>query len=503
MLNLDRASGVFMPLFSLPSSQGIGCLGRETEYFCQKIADYGMSYWQICPLGPTGYGDSPYQTFSAFALSNYYIDLSYFLENNWCKDNDITSLKSLPTNHVDYLALYNNFWPIIKLAFENFINSKNLSLLDDFNKFKKAENYWLETYCMFMAIKAKFNGKSWLEWPEKFKNFENINSENLPKELLKEIEANAFAQWVLDKQWRNLKSKANNIGLKIIGDIPLYVGLDSAEVWANKEVFAWDFKKNLPAAVAGVPPDYFSQNGQLWGNPVFNWEYLSKTNYNWWLTRLKRNLDLFDVVRLDHFRGFYDYWSVKYDSHAAKDGSWLQGPKTKLFDEIKKAFPTMPFILEDLGDLHSGVIEFKEQLNLPGMAILQFAFDSTPQNAYLPHNLNQNTVLYTGTHDNNTSVGWYNEANESVKDFCRRYLRVNGETISWDLIRVAYASVANLVIIPMQDFLSLDSSARINTPGKICNNWSWRLTTEALNKFSAQSQSYLQELTAIYSRKDS
>ncbi len=493
----ERSSGVLLPLFSLPSQQGVGCLGKYAFEFVNHAVEWGFRYWQICPLGPTGYGDSPYQPFSAFGGNPYFIDLEKLTELGLLRWDEWLNLRQQSECFVDYGLLFQHFEAILQKACKRFFECKEW--YERFEVFLHKNKEWLEPYSWFRALKRHFGGNSWMVWPKEFQSLKAAIN-NAGREIQETVNFYAFTQFLFFEQWKELKEHAKNKGLLVLGDIPLYVGMDSADVWATREIFQWNYRDGCPQAVSGVPPDYFSVDGQLWGTPLFDWEFLKQNNYRWWVERVKKNLEWFDLVRLDHFRGFYDYWAVPFRAKTAKFGEWREGPKDRLFEVLKKAFPEFPFIAEDLGDLHAGVIEFKKRLDLPGMAVLQFAFDG-PENIYLPHNLDSNTVLYTGTHDNDTSLGWYYKALPKVQDYCRRYLRINGENVSWDFIRTAYASVSDLAIIPFQDILSLGSEARINAPGTSQGNWKWRCTVSDWHRIERESANYLNELAYIYDRK--
>ena len=492
---LDRKAGMLLPISSLPSGQGIGCFDEHARRFIDVLKEARLAYWQLCPLGPTGYGDSPYQCFSAFAGNPYFIDLGEFLQTGLLTEEEVMPLRGLPENAVDYGHLYQHFWGILRIAHRRFSETGDKA----FENFQKVEKKWLLPYATYRALKGHFEEKCWIEWPQEFRSFQKASASSLCRELKEDIDFHQFTQFFFFKQWKALKAYAKEQGIAIIGDIPIFAGLDSADVWTHSELF--QIKKDLPTHVAGVPPDYFSPEGQLWGNPLFNWKALENSHFDWWIERIEHNFRMFDVVRLDHFRGFYDYWKVPYGAPNAIKGEWEKGPGLAFFQAIHNKIPSARLIAEDLGYLSKEVVELRKAVGLPGMAILQFAFGGDSENIYLPHNLDPHTVIYSGSHDNDTSIGWYAGSNESTRDHLRRYLRINGSEVAWDLIRSAYASVANWCIFPMQDFLSLPSWARINTPGKAQGNWAWRMTPHDLDLFRYKNTEYLQMLADLYGRR--
>jgi 4-alpha-glucanotransferase len=494
----ERAAGVLLPVFSLPGGAGIGSFGDGARVFLDGIAEAGMQYWQVCPLGPTGFGDSPYQSFSAFAGNPYFIDLAELVEKKWLTESELKPLRQLPNDHVDYGALYVAFWPVLEKAFERFQKVGEGAEKFELQGFCEREKSWLLPYACFQSLKQFFNGAPWFRWEKRYQSFDLAVKTGIFDSLQRVVETHQFAQWLFSRQWEKLRHYAKKRGISIIGDVPLFVGLDSADVWANREIFDLG-DDGMPLFVAGVPPDYFSPDGQLWGNPLFAWDVLKKSRYQWWMERLKKNFELFDVVRLDHFRGFYDYWSIPFGQENAIAGEWQLGPGIDFFHEVAKKFPHPKFIAEDLGILSPGAIEFRKKLGLPGMAILQFAFGGDAKNPYLPHNLDAQTVLYTGSHDNNTSLGWYQDSPETVRDHFRRYFRVNGNETPWDLIRSSYASVCALTILPLQDLFSLGSTTRINSPGTPQGNWQWRYTPQNWPNWQ-QTAAYLKELAKLYGR---
>lgn len=497
----ERGAGVLLHPTSLPGNDGVGTLGAEARRFIEFLSAGGLKYWQMCPLGPTGYGDSPYQCFSAFAGNPYLIDLDALMEFDLLKFDDTRSLRNMPVDQVDYGALYVRKWPVLRLVYRNFCKKK-LSYLPNygyFQDFKEQHASWLDPFALFMAMKENFNGKPWYEWNSSLRSFQKATKSKLAHDLEDSVEAQKFYQYLFFGQWQLLKQFAADSGVQIIGDIPIFTSLDSADVWANPEIFQLT-KQGKPSAVAGVPPDYFSPTGQLWGNPLYDWKTLKADGYSWWMDRLKLNFEFFDVVRIDHFRGFESYWRIPAKAKDATKGKWEEGPGIDFFAAIKKCFPEARVIAEDLGEITPKVRELKEQTGFPGMAILQFAFGGKADNPYLPHNLIADSIIYPGTHDNDTTLGWYQDATPETQDQVRRYFSISGEEISWDFLRAAYRSVSRLAIIPMQDLLSLDSEARMNTPGEAAGNWQWRYTKDQLENLHQNSTAYLRELGELYDR---
>ncbi|MBC2607593.1 4-alpha-glucanotransferase [Pelagicoccus albus] len=499
-----RAAGVLLHPTSLPGEYGIGTLNEHAYRFIDFLTAGGFKYWQLCPLGPTGFGDSPYQSFSSFAGNPYLISLNA-LEGLHLLDSAILEeLKILPNSFVDYGGLFNAKWPVLDAVYEAFVQgNKKIRPYGPFASFKKKHADWLEPYAYFQAFKAHFDGKPWYQWPKEFRSFSEAKDSPLLKELERKIDAEMFFQYLFEGQWQALKSYSNKKGVEIIGDIPIFVALDSADVWQNPQYFQLDPETYLPTAVAGCPPDYFSEDGQLWGNPLYDWDALAKYGNSWWIKRLKRCFQLYDVVRVDHFRGFDSYWSIPYGSETARFGEWKKGPGLDFFKSIKKKIKDCKLIAEDLGDLTDDVRALRRDSGLPGMSILQFAFGGDGDNFYLPHNLQADSVLYPGTHDNNTSLGWFESASDRERTHVQRYLGVDGNVIGWDLIRASYKAVSKLAIIPMQDIMSLGSEARFNTPGRAQGNWSWRYTPGQLAQLQGGTTSYLKELSDLYYRDGS
>ena len=497
----ERAAGVMLHVSSLPSDTGIGNLGAGAYRFIDFLNASGMSIWQICPLGPTGYGDSPYQCFSAFAGNPYFIDLQPLYKEGLVTEDEYSRLSDLPSDHVDYGALYHEIWPILRLAYDRFKSSKKKQFLDygTVAKFRKNQGYWLEDYALFVSLKESFGGKCWLDWPSEYRDAHIAKSTKLSGDMKNSADAHVFFQYIFYAQLAKLRAYAGNRGVEIMGDAPIFVALDSSDVWAKSELF--QIKKNgQPKAVSGVPPDYFAVDGQLWGNPLYDWALHEQTGFAWWIQRIKSNLEFYDIVRLDHFRGFESYWSVPAIETTARNGTWIPCPGLELFKALRRALPKAKLVAEDLGEITEEVDKLRAITGLPGMAVLQFAFGSEADNAYLPHNLKPNCVAYSGTHDNDTSIGWYRALVGATQDHVRRYLGITGDTIAWDLIRAAIESSARLAIFPLQDLMSLGSEARLNIPGAPFGNWQWRYQIHQLDQLQSDSSAYLREYLSLYGR---
>ncbi len=491
---MKRSSGILMHITSLPSPYGIGTFGKEAYEFVDFLVKAGQKYWQILPLGSTSFGDSPYQSFSAFAGNPYFIDLD--LLNKECileeKDYKVLDFGDDPEN-VDYEKIFKNKMKVLKVAFNNAKNKH----LEDIKKFKEDNTQWIEDYALYMAIKEKFQLKPWKLWDEDIKLRKESTIKTYKRELKEEIEYWVFLQYLFYKQYGELKAYANSKGVKIIGDIPIYVAEDSADTWANSNIFLLDENKT-PTVVAGCPPDAFSETGQLWGNPIYDWKALEKQEYLWWIERIDASRKIYDVIRIDHFRGFESYWQIPYGEETAINGTWVKGPGIKLFNAIKKALGHVEIIAEDLGFLTEEVINFRIESGYPGMKVLQFAFDSREESDYLPHNYEKNCVVYTGTHDNYTVNGWFKNTNKADVDYAVRYLNLSEkEGYNWGFIRGALSSVGSLAIAQMQDYLGLGDEGRMNIPSTLGDNWQWRIKKEALTEELAEK---INKLTKLYGR---
>lgn len=496
-----RQAGVLLHPTSLPGDGGVGTLGPEACRWLDFLAEAGFTAWQFCPLGPTGYGDSPYQAFSAFAGNPYLIDLEALIPFGLVNPDDLQPLRSMPADHVDFGALYQRKWPLLRLAFRRF-REKDLAYLPNYGlyaDFKRQHAAWLEPFALFMALKQQHGGRPAEFWDATLRTYAAAQQVVLPPSTVEAAEAHRFYQYLFFGQWKLLRDHARRRGITLIGDLPIFVSLDSADVWAHPELFQLN-ADGRPTHVAGVPPDYFSATGQLWGNPLFDWKVHQANGYGWWLDRLAANFALYDVVRLDHFRGFETYWRIPADAPDARTGTWAKGPALDFFKAVRHRFPDGQLIAEDLGEITPAVRDLLAATGLPGMAILHFAFDGSAENAYLPHNLQPNLALYPGTHDNDTTVGWYHGAPSAVQDRVRRYLHCSGEEISWDLVRASYRSVARLVVVALPDLLSLGSEARLNTPGVAAGNWQWRYRREDLESLRGPTADYLRDIAHLYGR---
>lgn len=494
-MNFERSSGILLHPTSLPGSFGIGSLGKEAYDFVDFLIASNQKLWQVYPLGPTGYGDSPYACFSAFAGNPLVISLEKLQEEGLLAAADLNTKEVFDENKVDYGRVINFKFPLYKKAFANFKNTSSLEQ-EKFKAFCKHHSYWLDDYALFMALKENFGGKPWYEWDKDIKMKKDTAVAKFKTQLADNISFQKFIQYTFFKQWYELKAYANRNFIKIVGDIPIFVAFDSSDAWSNPDLFFFD-EDRKPLKVAGVPPDYFSATGQLWGNPLYNWAKNKETGFAWWIDRVRSNFEAVDVVRIDHFRGFAGYWAVPAGEKTAINGKWETGPGKDLFDAIKNSLGNIPIIAEDLGVITPDVEELIEYCGFPGMKILQFAFDSGEESNYLPHNYSTNSVVYTGTHDNDTTLGWYQKAKPADQQYVKEYFNSNGSDICWDFIRAAWASTSVIAVIPMQDVMSLGSEARINTPGLAGGNWQWRYTKDALK---AEYSDKLKKLTKIYHR---
>ncbi|MCF7859603.1 MAG: 4-alpha-glucanotransferase [Candidatus Cloacimonetes bacterium] len=477
--NIPRSSGILLHITSLPNKYGIGSLGKEAREFIDFLEMAGQKVWQVCPIGPTGYGESPYAMYSSFAGNPLFIDLEMLLEDGLIMPKHLEDAPYFEPEYVDYPAVHQYKENIYRLAFDKFKGQTPA----DYNAFINKESFWLDDYALFRALKNKYNGKSWLDWdaPQKAHQPEAMAKAEI--ELKDEILYQKFLQYIFFQQWGSIKNYANDKGVLIIGDIPIYPSLDSADVWSQPHLFQLNADMQ-PLAVAGCPPDDFSEDGQLWGNPLYDWAQHEKEGYNWWVERFRSLCRLVDIIRIDHFLGFEHYWSVPYGAPTAATGKWQPGPSHKIFQAVEDKLGELPIIAEDLGAVSPAVEKLRDDFEYPGMKILHFAFGTGEDNPYLPHNFTKNCVVYTGTHDNETTVGWYNNLPEHIKVHVRSYLSYLNFTdwqVSWKMIEAALDSKALIAIAPLQDYLGLDNSARFNTPGTIENNWRWRFLPTQLN----------------------
>ncbi len=488
-----RKSGILLAISSIPSKYGIGTFSKEAYEFVDFLEKAGQKLWQILPLGPTGYGDSPYQSFSTFAGNPYYIDLEEFVDKGYLTEEDCVNSDYLDGAYVDYEKIFFTKFKLLRKAFDN----SNIENDADYLAFVEENKSWLADYALYMAVKDSFGGISWTSWDHDIKLRKPEAMAKYQEELKNEISFYQFQQYYFAKQWKALKKYANDKGIEIIGDIPIYVALDSADTWANPQLFQVD-DECIPKAVAGCPPDAFSATGQLWGNPLYDWPYHKETGYEWWVERIRYCYELYDVVRIDHFRGFDEYYSIPYGDETAEFGHWEQGPGYELFQVIKKSLGKIKVIAEDLGFLTPSVIKLVQKTGYPGMKVLQFAFDSREDSDYLPHNYLKNSIVYTGTHDNDTTMHWYETLNRRDKKFANQYLDItNGKKICDKMIRSALGSVSDTAVIPMQDYLKLGGEARMNEPSTLGKNWKWRLLPGQINDELAKE---ICELTKLFGR---
>jgi 4-alpha-glucanotransferase len=494
-MKIQRSSGILLHPTSLPGKYGIGSLGKSAFEFVGFLALAGQKLWQVLPMGHTGYGDSPYQCFSIFAGNPILVDLDLLVADGMLKKSDFEDMPQFPDDKVDYGTVINFKRKMLKLAHKRFFDQ--MAEADaGYHEFITKHNHWLKDYSMFVALKELFGGKPWWEWPEEFRFRNKEAIETFSGHSHFEISYHQFVQYHFFRQWSKIRAYAGEKGISIIGDIPLYVAHDSADVWSNHELFQFDKSRN-PVNVAGVPPDYFSKTGQLWGNPLYDWETMQNSGFKWWINRVKASFDLYDIVRIDHFRGFEAYWSVPFGEKTAIGGEWIKAPGDQLFDTIRKELGELPIIAEDLGIITPEVDALRLKYGFPGMKILQFAFHSEDGRKYQPHTFEKNFIVYTGTHDNDTLKGWFVILEKDVKKKVLKYADAEEETVIKKLIRLAWNSVATMAVIPLQDLLELDGKARMNTPGTAAGNWQWRYVNDQLTKPKA---AWLKEITELYDR---
>ncbi|HOV13141.1 MAG TPA: 4-alpha-glucanotransferase [Spirochaetota bacterium] len=492
-----RASGILLHPTSLPGRFGIGQLGDECFKFIDFLHSSGQTLWQILPFHPTGFTNCPYSTISAFSGNPYLISYDILINEGYLSEDDIPKYNDINPEKVDFGKVYETVYQTLKKAFNNFKNKCSKADSKEFEDFCKEADYWLDDYTLFAALKNNFDGKPWFLWDNDIKFREKKAVQNNRKVLSDEIDFQKFLQFKFFQQWKAVKKYANDRGIKIISDIPLYIAHDSADVWSHPEFFQMDETLN-PITKAGVPPDYFSATGQLWGNPLYDWEKLKNSDFEWWIERIKLNIASSDILRFDHFRGFSAYWSVPWQEETAINGRWEKAYGSELFEKVRKLFGNITMIAEDLGLITDDVIKLRDDYGFLGMKILQFAFDSNDKNDFLPHNYNKNSIVYTGALDNDTINGWYDNANENDKNYFCEYSVSDGKNPSWDMIRSAWASVSQYAVTTMQDILSLDSNARMNTPGTVFGNWEWRYKNGDLNE---KHINMLKKITDLYQRK--
>ena len=481
---MNRAGGVLLSITSLPSKYGIGCFSKSAYDFVDWLKEAGQTYWQILPLGPTSYGDSPYQSFSTFAGNPYFISLEALVEEGVLTEAECEAADfGDKPGSVDYEKMYQARYPLLRKAYERSKISEN----QDYQRFVADNGWWLGDYALFMAVKDRFDGAPWTEWAEDIRLRWPNAMDYYHRELYFDVEFQQYLQYTFYMQWMKLKNYANDRGIRLIGDIPIYVAMDSADTWAHPELFQLD-ENNVPLAVAGCPPDGFSAIGQLWGNPLYRWDYHRDTGYEWWISRLEYCFRLYDVVRIDHFRGFDEYYSIPYEATTAVDGHWEKGPGMALFARVEEALGRREVIAEDLGYVTDSVRELVRSSGFPGMKVLEFAFDSRDSgcaNDYLPHNYGENCVAYTGTHDNETIRGWFDSISTEEQEMAREYLcdsRTPKKELNWAFISLIMRSSARICIIPMQDYLGYGNECRMNKPSTVGINWKWRLTGEELTE---------------------
>lgn len=497
-MTFQRSSGILLHPTSLPGPYGIGDFGSTAKQWVDFLDDSGTGLWQVLPLGPTGYGDSPYQCFSTFAGNPYLISPDALLEQDLLHKNDLADKPDFSTNFVEYEKII--YWKLdlLNRSFDHFRFQGDKKFQQKFEQFQIGNAPWLNDYALFMALKEYYGGKPWSQWPAyiRDRNPEVLDKFRIDHEYA--IKKQTYFQFIFFQQWRSLRTYANKKGVKIIGDLPIYIAHDSADAWAHQDYFYLD-DKGLPTVMSGVPPDYYSETGQLWGNPIYRWDKHAADGFEWWMTRLRSAFAMVDILRLDHFRGFVGYWEVPAGENTAVKGRWVDGPGSSFLNRVEAEFRELPIIAEDLGEITPDVIELRDQFKLPGMKILVFAFDSGEKNIFLPHHYLENSVVYTGTHDNDTAVGWFKRIEQGERTFAQRYLQSSGEDIAWDLINAAWSSKAVYAITPLQDLLSLDNRARMNYPGNPHGNWRWRFRDSDL---SEEICARLRDMNYLYGRSN-
>ena len=501
--SFPRKSGILLHPSSFPGREGIGTFGVEARQFLDFCVLSGQSLWQMCPLGPTGYGDSPYQCFSAFAGNPLLIDLQSLQKLGWVTSQDLLPLYLLPQEKVDFGQLIQEKDPILRRAFLKFTQEtksdshRGQLLSAEIDRFRQNNRLWLFDFALFMSLKKQFGGQSWNNWPEDIRKRNAKAIDYWQTALSAEIAYHEFLQYLFFKQWIDLTAYGRQRGIQTIGDMPIFVAYDSADVWSNPHLFLLD-ETGLPSHVAGVPPDYFSSTGQLWGNPLYDWDAMRQDGFTWWISVLQSKLAMYDFIRIDHFRGFASYWAVPYGETTAINGKWEPALGKELFTAVRQKLGVVPIIAEDLGLITPEVTDLIEHCGFPGMKVLQFAFDSSEENDHIPHNYRAHSVAYTGTHDNDTVTGWFEHANPRDQAYAKAYLKSqNPKDIHWDFIQACHASVAAFSIIPLQDVLGLNSDARMNIPGSFGGNWHWRFNAKALR---ASVANRLKKLTDLYAR---
>jgi 4-alpha-glucanotransferase len=495
-MKFSRSSGILMHPTSLPGPYGSGDLGASAYQFVDWLVSAGQSLWQMLPLGPAGMANSPYMSLSAFAGNPLLIDLQELFTHGWLTKEDLACDFIDKGTKIDFQSVTHFRIASLLKASHKFIIQSSAEDRKHFDKYCRTEKLWLEDYALFQALNQKYQQKEWSSWDYDLVHRKPDALKNARKELENLVNFHKFTQWCFARQWHSLKKYANERNIKLVGDIPIFVAHHSADVWSNPDDFYLD-EKRLPTVVAGVPPDYFSEDGQRWGNPLYRWNVMKKKHYGWWIERFRKTFELFDILRIDHFRGFEAYWEIPAREKTARIGRWVKCPGEDLFRTVKQKLGTLPIIAEDLGVVTPGVVAMREKFNFPGMKVLQFAFSTDPNDIFLPHNYDRNCVVYTGTHDNDTTLGWYEKATEHERDFVRRYCKTDGHQMNWDLIKLALQSIADIAILPLQDILDLGSEGRMNFPGTVDKNWEWRFSWDQVKPEVAPR---LYELTALYGR---
>ncbi len=492
-----RRSGILLHPTSLPGPYGIGSFDRAAYEWVDFLAATRQTLWQVLPLGPTGYADSPYQSFSTFAGNPYLIGLEDLVEEGLLAREVLERAPDFPQARVDYGAVYRWKLPVLRQAASQFQARATADQRAEFEEFCAQNADWLDDYALFMALKDAHQGRPWTEWAMPLRSRRSRALAQARREHAPDIHFHKFCQWLFYRQWEALRGYANARGIQVIGDLPIYVAMDSADVWSHPDLFHLDARFR-PTVVAGVPPDYFSETGQLWGNPIYRWDRLEEQGYRWWIDRIRAALRLYDLVRIDHFRGFAGYWEVPAGETTAVNGRWVQGPGAAFFEKVLEELGELPIIAEDLGEITPDVVELRNRFGLPGMKVLQFAFSTDASDKFLPHNYTRNFVVYTGTHDNDTTLGWYqNSSTPQERDYFRRYFRTDGHEANWTLIEAAFRSVAVMAVVPLQDLLGLGSEARMNLPGTAEGNWQWRMLPGQITDYVRER---LSEITQLYGR---
>lgn len=479
-MKFPRSSGILLHPTSLPGPHGSGDLGQAAYHFVDWLVTAGQKLWQMLPLGPVGYGNSPYMGLSAFAGNPMLIDLQELSTKGWLDAKELAGAVECNPRRIDYAKAIRYRSDKLAMASYGFFTHGSDSDGKIFETFCRQQSDWLDDYALFMALNSKYSNRVWTEWDSDIARRSPSALKRARTELSNEMDFHKFSQWCFMRQWKNLKKYANQKGVRLVGDIPIFVAHDSADVWSNPNLYYLDKDRN-PTVVAGVPPDYFSETGQRWGNPLYRWDAMKKEKYAWWIKRFQATFDLVDILRIDHFRGFVGYWEIPATEKTAVKGRWVDGPRESLFEAVEKKLGELPIIAEDLGLITPEVVSLRDKFQFPGMKVLHFAFSDGPDNPFLPHHYHENSVVYTGTHDNDTTLGWFKTATKKELSFLMQYTKTQGQEIHWDLIRLAIQSVAVMAIVPFQDILGLDSPDRMNLPGTTKGNWEWRFSWDQVH----------------------